>query len=110
MPKGDVRRGGSRHSSLGIPSSFGIRHSSFLLSFGLFLCAAAPARATTTNDPWTIDFRYAPPWWQTAICLPDDWQKTLVGKEGSLLYDYPGSYAGLRHSDHLRLGARGSLA
>ena len=47
-----------------------------------------------TNDPWTIDFRYAPPWWQTSICLPDDWQKTLVGKEGSLLYDYPGRYAG----------------
>jgi hypothetical protein len=29
-----------------------------------------------------------------AICLPDDWQKTLIGKEGSLLYDYPGSYSG----------------
>jgi hypothetical protein len=52
------------------------------------------AAAGTTNDPWSIDFRYAPPWWQTAICLPDDWQKTLVGKEGSLLYDYPGRYAG----------------
>src|ERR1035438_1498312 len=52
------------------------------------------AAASTTNDPWTIDFRYAPPWWQTSICLPDDWQKTLVGKEGSLLYDYPGGYSG----------------
>jgi len=41
-----------------------------------------------------IDFRFAPPSWQTAICLPDDWQKTLVGKDGSLLYDYPGKYAG----------------
>ena len=50
--------------------------------------------AAATNDPWTIDFRYAPPWWQTSICLPDDWQKTLVGKEGSLLYDYPGNYSG----------------
>ena len=55
--------------------------------------ARSPA-ADATNDPWTIDFRYAPPSWQTAICLPDDWQKTLVGKDGSLLYDYPGSYAG----------------
>jgi hypothetical protein len=63
------------------------------LSFCVLLWAAAPAPAAT-NDPWTIDFRYAPPWWQTAICLPDDWQKTLVGKEGSLLYDYPGSYSG----------------
>ena len=54
---------------------------------------AAQAQATT-NDPWTVDFRYAPAWWQTAICLPDDWQKTVVGKEGTLLYDYPGPYQG----------------
>ena len=60
---------------------------------GLLLGALAPALAAT-NDPWTVDFRYAPPLWQTAICLPDDWQKTLVGKDGSLLYDYPGHYAG----------------
>lgn len=40
------------------------------------------------------DFRYSPPWWQTAICLPDDWQKTLVSKEGALLYDYPGDFSG----------------
>jgi len=73
-----------------------------LLLLRVFLAAVAfgpadtalPAAASTTNDPWTIDFRYAPPSWQTAICLPDDWQKTLVGKDGSLLYDYPGSYAG----------------
>jgi hypothetical protein len=63
------------------------------LGFGLLLASGAHAGAAT-NDPWTIDFRYAPPSWQTAICLPDDWQKTLVGKDGSLLYDYPGSYAG----------------
>jgi hypothetical protein len=35
-------------------------------------------------------------WWQTPICLPDDWQKTLVGKEGTLLYDYPGKYSGFK--------------
>ncbi|MBN2326297.1 MAG: hypothetical protein JXR73_04020 [Candidatus Omnitrophica bacterium] len=35
-----------------------------------------------------VDFRYSPPSWQTAICLPDDWQKTLVGKDGVLLYDF----------------------
>ena len=63
------------------------------LGFCVLVCTVAHA-ASTTNDPWVIDFRYAPPWWQTSICLPDDWQKTLVGKEGSLLYDYPGSYAG----------------
>ena len=63
------------------------------LSFCLLLILVLPARAAI-NDPWTVDFRYAPPVWQTAICLPDDWQKTLVGTDGSLLYDYPGSYAG----------------
>ena len=63
------------------------------LGFGLLLAGGAYA-GPSTNDPWTIDFRYAPTNWQTAICLPDDWQKTLVGKDGSLLYDYPGSYAG----------------
>jgi hypothetical protein len=62
---------------------------------GCCLLLGAAARAPgSTNDPWTIDFRYAPSWWETAICLPDDWQKTLVGKEGSLLYDYPGRYQG----------------
>jgi hypothetical protein len=51
-----------------------------------------PARAQQSRQrpAWTVDHRYAPVWWQTAICLPDDWQKTLVGKEGTLLYDHPG--------------------
>jgi hypothetical protein len=40
-----------------------------------------------------VDFRYAPVRWQTSICLPDDWQKTLVAKDGGMLYDYPGRYA-----------------
>src|ERR1035437_10787039 len=62
------------------------------LGFGVLLGMVTPA-AAATNEPWTIDFRYAPPSWQTAICLPDDWQKTLVGKDGSLLYDHPGKYA-----------------
>ena len=66
---------------------------SIALGLGFLLCAVAPAGAAT-NEPWTIDFRYAPPSWQTAICLPDDWQKTLIGKGGSLLYDYPGKYTG----------------
>jgi hypothetical protein len=35
-----------------------------------------------------VDFRYSPPEWQTAICLPDDPNKTLVDKSGELLYHY----------------------
>ncbi len=50
---------------------------------------AAPAPpAAGERDLWTLDYRYAPAWWQTAIGLPDDWQKTLLSKEGLLLYDY----------------------
>jgi len=33
---------------------------------------------------------------QTSICLPDDWQKTLVGKQGRLLHDYRGKYSGFK--------------
>jgi len=35
-----------------------------------------------------VDFRYSPPEWQTAICLPDDPYKSLVDKSGALLYHY----------------------
>lgn len=51
----------------------------------LALCAQAVA-----DETFTLDRRFAPSQWQTAICLSDDWQKTLVAKDGGLLYDYPG--------------------
>ena len=35
-----------------------------------------------------VDFRYAPPEWQSAICLPDDPHKSLVDRSGELLYHY----------------------
>jgi hypothetical protein len=54
----------------------------------------APLRSAVAEAAWPLDHRFAPPQWQTAICLPDDWQKTLVGKDGALLYDYPGKFAG----------------
>ncbi|MGO8753033.1 MAG: hypothetical protein ACLQNE_44390 [Thermoguttaceae bacterium] len=46
--------------------------------------------ASPDAAPLVVDHRYAPIWWQTLICLPDDPQKTLVGKEGTLLYDSRG--------------------
>ena len=42
----------------------------------------------SADDALTVDFRYRPPEWQTAICLPDDPHKTLVDKSGELLYHY----------------------
>ena len=45
---------------------------------------------SSSAEPATnrVDFAYSPPEWQTAICLPDDPQKTLVDRSGELLYHY----------------------
>lgn len=51
------------------------------------LLAAVPGTARAA-EPVPIDFRYAPPEWQTAICLPDDPHKSLVDHHGALLYHY----------------------
>jgi hypothetical protein len=60
-----------------------------LLSFSLpFFAAIDVAAEPQSAETRTVDFRYALPWWQTAICLPDDPDKTLVGKEGQILFDY----------------------
>ena len=48
----------------------------------------AEGQAAVDRDLGRADFRYAPPWWQSAICLPDDPDKILVGKEGQVLLDY----------------------
>ncbi|MFN8491108.1 MAG: hypothetical protein U0350_26165 [Caldilineaceae bacterium] len=40
------------------------------------------------NHQRTIDFRYAPPLSWTAICRPDDPDKTLVSERGALLYGF----------------------
>ncbi len=50
--------------------------------------------AVAEDDGFTLDHRYRPGKWQTAIGLPDDWQKSLVDRSGELLYDYPGSFEG----------------
>jgi hypothetical protein len=60
---------------------------------GALLCVGGLAGAVRTHGAAAlgterVDFRYAPPEWQAAICLPDDSQKTLVDKSGELLYHY----------------------
>ena len=49
--------------------------------------AITPVRATRSSAG-AVDFRFSPPEWQTAICLPDDPQKSLVDRSGELLYHY----------------------
>ncbi|HXQ81766.1 MAG TPA: hypothetical protein VN775_10660 [Opitutaceae bacterium] len=70
----------------------------------VLLCVLALASTPTLLRPQSpaesaldpVDFRYSPPWWQTSICLPDDPDKALVGREGQLLFDYCGGFADLR--------------
>ncbi len=50
--------------------------------------AAAWAAEPAPSSAATVDFRYSPPQWQAAICLPDDPYKSLVDKDGELLYHY----------------------
>jgi hypothetical protein len=59
----------------------------FCLLAVVFATFALPGGALS-REPKQVDFRYAMPWWQTAICLPDDPDKTLVGKDGQVLFDY----------------------
>lgn len=60
-----------------------------LLFISLALAFFHSASLAAAEDAQTnVDFRYSPPEWQAAICLPDDPQKTLVNKSGELLYHY----------------------
>ncbi|MGA2031353.1 MAG: hypothetical protein ABSG68_03785 [Thermoguttaceae bacterium] len=60
-----------------------------VLLVGAANLAAADNRAAAPRTD-CVDFRHAPPWWQTAICLPDDPEKTLVGKEGQVMFEFQG--------------------
>jgi hypothetical protein len=56
-------------------------------TFAVAILQTAPSQAADARAG-TVDFRYSPPEWQTAICLPDDPHKSLVDRSGELLYHY----------------------
>ena len=62
----------------------------WVLSITFVLTASIWARGDVPACPelGQVDFRYSPPWWQSAICLPDDPDKILVGKEGQVLLEF----------------------
>jgi hypothetical protein len=69
----------------------------FLSILGAVCLWSGAAPATQTNSATLtmdatgterVDFRDAPPEWQAAICLPDDPCKSLVDRNGRLLYHY----------------------
>ena len=56
-------------------------------TLAFLLLLTLPARDASSGAS-VVDFLYSPPEWQTAICLPDDPQKSLVDRSGELLYHY----------------------
>lgn len=50
--------------------------------------SAAPSERGAEGSIGPVDFRFSPRWLQTLICLPDDPDKALVGKEGQLLFNW----------------------
>jgi len=66
------------------------------ISFSLCLMFVLTTQLFSQNNPereeLSVDFEYTPKWRQTAIGLPDDPLKTLVGKEGGFYYDFVDSY------------------
>ncbi len=63
------------------------------IAFGFILGAMIPG-APSVSEAQTIDFRFAPASSFSAICLPDDWQKSVVTNSGALGYDFGcGPYA-----------------
>jgi len=56
-------------------------------TLAIVLLLTLPVRSANSSAS-AVDFRYSPPEWQTAICLPDDPQKSLVDRSGELLYHY----------------------
>lgn len=62
--------------------------------FALFVLISLPVcRVSCQHLP--VDFRFAPPFWQSTICLPDDPFKTLVDERGNLvIHQFPVSQYG----------------
>ena len=60
------------------------------LQVAIAACVAMVFSSETAagERPRKVDFRHAPPEWQTAICLPDDPHKSLVDRSGELLYHF----------------------
>jgi len=56
--------------------------------FAIMLAGKCGPVLAANGNGLSVDFRYSPPDWQTAICLPDDPRKSLVSKQGELLYHY----------------------
>ena len=68
-----------------LPARETMMASKLIVTCALAVLVVLPLRALAAS---AVDFRFSPPEWQTAICLPDDPQKSLVDRSGELLYHY----------------------
>lgn len=63
-----------------------------MVVFALTVAAGADIKDSKTSiNPYVVNYKYAPSWWQTLVCMPGDPQKTMVGREGGLLYGFTGN-------------------
>lgn len=71
-----------------------IRNPAHILPLLLILATGTMPGQITPDTPPLIPFPFSPAQHLNAICLPDDWLKTLVTEKGALAYDFgPGPYA-----------------
>ena len=73
--------------SKAIYSIFRCYRSGTIIMF-VFIAGLAFPTCGLSQSLGKVDFRFSPPEWQSAICLPDDPYKSLVDKSGALLYHY----------------------
>jgi hypothetical protein len=73
---------------------------------------AFPLQGPTQGlEPETLDYRFAPQYWQCCIGLPDDPYKTVVGCDGGLYYEYGGGkYRQFKSCVLAEVQAEGSLS
>jgi hypothetical protein len=61
---------------------------SAMLATFVFAVLSALVHGEPTATENDVDFRYSQPWWQSTICLLDDPDKIVIGKEGHVLLDW----------------------
>ena len=73
---------------LAYPGATGVPYRGINEFFIAKLQAGVKGETKDARPARQVDFRYQPPTWQSAICMPDDPDKALAGKRGEFLDEY----------------------
>ena len=77
-----------------LPTALETRSNPAFSSSIVLLCMLLIVASGGRSQQHSVDFRYAPAGSYSVICLPDDWQKSVITSLGELGYDFgPGPYA-----------------